>query len=38
VFDDALTQAELYRIGLLHYSGFLLAVLAFLVWNLIRRR
>ena len=38
VFDDALTQAELYRIGLLHYSGFLLAVLAFLVWNLMRRR
>jgi hypothetical protein len=38
VFDAALTQAELYRIALLHYSGFLLAVIAFLVWNLMRRR
>ncbi|MBC7803618.1 MAG: hypothetical protein H7Y16_07050 [Candidatus Parcubacteria bacterium] len=38
VFDDALTQAELYRVGLLYYSGFLLAVLAFLVWNLDQRR
>jgi len=37
-FDDALVQAELYRIGLLYYSGFLLAVLAFLVWNLDQRR
>jgi len=37
-FDDALVQAELYRIGLVYYSGFLLAVLAFLVWNLDQRR
>jgi signal transduction histidine kinase len=37
-FDDALVQAELYRIGLLYYSGFLLAVLAFLAWNLDQRR
>ena len=37
-FDDALTQAELYRVGLLCYSGFLLAVLAFLGWNLDQRR
>ena len=37
-FDDALTQAELYRVGLLYYSGFLLAVLAFLVWSLDQRR
>ena len=37
-FDDALTQAELYRVALLYYSGFLLAVLAFLVWNLDQRR
>jgi signal transduction histidine kinase len=37
-FDDALTQAELYRIGLLYYSGFLLAVLAFLAWSLDQRR
>ena len=38
VFDEALTQAELYRIGLLYYSGFLLAILVFLVWNLAQRR
>jgi len=37
-FDDALVQAELYRVGLLVYSGFLLAVLVFLVWNLDQRR
>ena len=37
VFDEALTQAELYRLGLLYYSGFLLAVLAFLVWSLDQR-
>jgi len=37
-FDDALFQGELYRMGLLYYSGFLLAVLAFLVWNLDQRR
>lgn len=37
-FDDALVEAELYRVGLLYYSGFLLAVLAFLVWNLDQRR
>ncbi|MEO8143019.1 MAG: ATP-binding protein [Betaproteobacteria bacterium] len=36
-FDEALTQAELYRIGLLYYSGFLLAVLVFLLWNLDQR-
>jgi signal transduction histidine kinase len=37
-FDDALVEAELYRVGLLYYSGFLLAVLAFLVWSLEERR
>jgi signal transduction histidine kinase len=37
-YDDALTQAELYRVALLCYSGFLLAVLAFLVWSLEQRR
>ena len=37
-FDDALTETELYRVGLLYYSGFLLAVLAFLVWSLLERR
>jgi signal transduction histidine kinase len=37
-FDDALVQAELYRVALLYYSGFLLAVLAFLVWSLDQRR
>jgi two-component system NtrC family sensor kinase len=37
-YDDASTQAELFRVGLLYYSGFLLAVLAFLVWNLEQRR
>jgi len=37
-FDDALVQTELYRMGLLYYSGFLLAVLAFLAWNLDQRR
>jgi signal transduction histidine kinase len=37
-FDDAITQAELYRIALLYYSGFLLAVLAFLAWSLDQRR
>jgi len=36
-FDEALTEAELYRLGLLYYSGFLLAVLAFLVWSLDQR-
>ena len=36
-YDDALTQAELYRIGLLYYSGFLLVVLAFLAWSLHQR-
>ena len=36
-FDDALTEAEFYRVGLLLYSGFLLAVLAFLVWSLDQR-
>lgn len=38
VFDEVLTQAELYRIGLLYYSGFLLAVLVFLVFSLDQRR
>lgn len=37
-FEDALTEAELYRVGLLYYSGFLLAVLAFLAWSLDQRR
>lgn len=37
VSDSALTEAELYRIALLYYSGFLLAVLAFLVWSLAQR-
>jgi signal transduction histidine kinase len=37
-FDDALVETELYRIGLLYYSAFLLAVLAFLVWSLAERR
>ncbi|HTP62453.1 MAG TPA: ATP-binding protein [Burkholderiales bacterium] len=37
-FDDALTESELYRVGLLYYSGFLLTVLAFLAWNLDQRR
>ncbi len=36
--DDAQTEAELYRLALLDYSAFLLAVLAFLVWSLERRR
>lgn len=37
-FDDALTLAELHRVGLLFYSGFLLVVLGFLAWNLDQRR
>ena len=37
-FDDALMQAELYRVGLLFYSGFLLTVMAFLVWSLYDSR
>ena len=37
-FDDALTMAELHRVGLLFYSGFLLVVLGFLAWNLDQRR
>ncbi len=37
-FDRALTDAELYRVGLLFYSGFLLAILAFLVLSLEQRR
>jgi|CXWL01.1.fsa_nt_gi signal transduction histidine kinase len=36
--DELLTQAELYRVGLLYYSGFLLAVLVFLVLSLDQRR
>jgi len=38
VFDEMLTQTELYRVGLLYYSGFLLAVLVFLVISLDQRR
>ena len=38
VSDELLTQAELYRVGLLYYSGFLLAVLVFLVLSLDQRR
>jgi signal transduction histidine kinase len=37
-FDDALGQAELHRLALLYYSGFLLSVLVFLVWSLDQRR
>jgi len=33
-FEDALTQAELYRVWLLYYSAFLLAILAYLVSQL----
>ncbi|MGE0873034.1 MAG: sensor histidine kinase [Burkholderiales bacterium] len=36
--DDAIFQAELHRVGLLYFSGFLLVVLAFLAWNLDQRR
>ena len=35
--DKALAEAELYRVGLLFYSGFLLAVLAYLVLSLAQR-
>ena len=38
VSDQLLTQTELYRVGLLYYSGFLLAVLVFLLLNLDQRR
>ncbi len=38
VSDELLTQAELYRVALLYYSGFLLAVLVFLVLSLDQRR
>ena len=38
VSDDLFTQAELYRVALLYYSGFLLVVLAFLVLSLAQRR
>ena len=37
-FGNALDEVELYRVYLLYYSGFLLAVLAFLVWNLAASR
>ncbi len=37
-FDDALAQAELFRVWLLYYSGFLLTVLAYLVWGLASSR
>jgi len=36
--DEAAAQAELYRVWLLYYSGFLLAVLGYLVWNLASSR
>ena len=36
--EDSAAQAELYRVWLLYYSGFLLAVLAYLVWNLASSR
>ena len=36
--DDALTQAELFRMLLLYYSGILLAVLAYVVWRLAQSR
>jgi signal transduction histidine kinase len=32
--DDALAQADLYRVWLLYYSGFVLTVLAFALWSL----
>jgi signal transduction histidine kinase len=32
--DEGLAEQELYRVLLLYYSGFLIAVLGFLVWNL----
>ena len=35
-FDDALGQADLYRVWLLHYSGFLLTLLAYVVLELYR--
>jgi len=37
-FEDALWRAELHRVALLYYSGFLLSVLVFLVWSLDQRR
>ncbi len=37
-FGNALDEVERYRIYLLYYSGFLLAVLAYLVWNLASSR
>jgi len=37
-FDEMLTEAELYRVALLYYSGFLLAVLVFLAVSLDQRR
>ena len=37
VSDRALGEAELYRVALLYYSGFLLAVLVFLTWSLAQR-
>jgi signal transduction histidine kinase len=37
-FDDALTQVELHRAWLLYYSGMLLAVLAFALWNVVGSR
>jgi hypothetical protein len=36
--DDMASQSELYRSWLLYYSGFLLTVLAYLVWNLASSR
>jgi len=37
-FDSALTQAELHRLWLLCYSGFLLAALAFALWSVYDSR
>ncbi|MGQ0512132.1 MAG: sensor histidine kinase [Betaproteobacteria bacterium] len=36
--DEALGQAELFRVLLLYYSGILLAVLAYVVWRLAESR
>ncbi|MBM3367451.1 MAG: hypothetical protein FJY43_04090 [Betaproteobacteria bacterium] len=36
--DEALTQAELFRVLLLYYSGILLTILAYVVWRLAESR
>jgi signal transduction histidine kinase len=36
--DEALSQAELFRVLLLYYSGILLAVLAYVAWRLAQSR